>query len=65
MEDEPQPEEEPLRAIITELNDEIREMVSRNHFSGILPYAQSILCYDGKIYRNTLEALSLKGLSGA
>ena len=36
-----QPAEEPPKVNITELNDEIREMVSRNHFGGILLYSEN------------------------
>ena len=41
-EGEEKPEEEPPKENITELNDEIREMVSRNHFGGILLFAENI-----------------------
>ena len=40
-EGEAQPEEEPPKVNITELNDEIREMVSRDHFGGILLFAEN------------------------
>ncbi len=40
-EGEDQPEEEPPKVNITELNDEIREMVSRDHFGGILLFAEN------------------------
>lgn len=42
-EGEDMPEEEPPRENITQLNDEIRDMVSRNHFGGILLYGQNIV----------------------
>lgn len=42
-EGEPQPEQQPPKVNITELNDEIRDMVSRNHFGGILLYGQNIV----------------------
>ena len=37
-----QPAEEPPKVNITELNEEIREMVSRNHFGGILLFGENI-----------------------
>lgn len=42
-EGEDMPEEEPPRENITQLNDEIRDMVSRNHFGGILLFGQNIV----------------------
>lgn len=36
-----QPAEEPPKVNITEQNDEIREMVSRNHFGGMLLYGEN------------------------
>ena len=42
-EGEDMPEEAPPRVNITELNDEIRDMVSRNHFGGILLFGQNIV----------------------
>lgn len=42
-EGEDMPEEEPPKENITQLNDEIRDMVSRNHFGGILLYGQNIV----------------------
>ena len=36
-----QPAEEPSKVNITELNDEIREMLSRNHFGGILLFGEN------------------------
>ena len=42
-EGEEMPEEEPPRENITRLNDEIRDMVSRNHFGGILLYGQNFV----------------------
>ena len=40
-EGEEQPEEEPPKANITELNDQIREMVARDHFGGILLFGEN------------------------
>ncbi len=40
-EDGEQPAEEPLQVKITELNDEIREMLGRNHFGGILLFGEN------------------------
>ena len=40
---EDQPKEEPPKVNITELNDEIREMVSRDHFGGILLFAENFV----------------------
>lgn len=42
-EGEDMPEEEPPKENITQLNDEIRDMVSRNHFGGILLFGQNIV----------------------
>lgn len=42
-EGEDMPEEEPPSENVTQLNDEIRDMVSRNHFGGILLYGQNIV----------------------
>ncbi len=42
-EGEDMPEEEPPKENITRLNDAIRDMVSRNHFGGILLYGQNIV----------------------
>ena len=42
-EGEDMPEEEPPKENITQLNDEIRDMVSRNHFAGILLFGQNIV----------------------
>ena len=42
-EGEEMPEEEPPKENITQLNDEIRDMVSRNHFAGILLFGQNIV----------------------
>ena len=42
-EGEEPPEEEPPKVNITELNDAIRDMVSQNHFGGILLYGQNIV----------------------
>ncbi len=41
-EGEDMPEEEPPRENITQLNDPIRDMVSRDHFGGILLFGQNI-----------------------
>ena len=40
-EGEEQPEEEPPKTNVTELNDQIREMVSRDHFGGILLFGEN------------------------
>ena len=40
-EGEEQPAEEPPKVNITELNDEIREMLSRNHFGGVLLFGEN------------------------
>ena len=40
-EDAEQPAEEPPAVNITELNDEIREMLSRDHFGGVLLFAEN------------------------
>lgn len=42
-EGEDMPEEEPPKENITQLNDAIRDMVSRNHFGGILLYGQNFV----------------------
>ena len=42
-EGEEPPEEKPPKVNITELNDEIRNMLSRNHFGGILLYGQNFV----------------------
>ncbi len=42
-EGEDMPEEEPPKENITQLNGAIRDMVSRNHFGGILLYGQNIV----------------------
>ena len=42
-EGEDMPEEEPPKENITQLNDAIRDMVSRNHFGWILLYGQNIV----------------------
>lgn len=42
-EGEEMPEEEPPKENITQLNDEIRDMVSGNHFGGILLFGQNIV----------------------
>ena len=42
-EDAEKPAEEPPAVNITELNDEIREMISRDHFGGILLFAENFL----------------------
>lgn len=42
-EGEDMPEEEPPKENITQLNDEIRDMVSHNHFGGILLFGQNIV----------------------
>ena len=40
-EDGEQPAEEPPKTNITELNDEIREMIARDHFGGILLFGEN------------------------
>lgn len=40
-EGEEQPAEEPPKVNITELNEEIREMLSRNHFGGVLLFGEN------------------------
>lgn len=40
-EGEEQPAEEPPKVNITELNDPIREMLGRDHFGGILLFAEN------------------------
>jgi len=42
-EGEDQPETEPPKVNITELNDPIREMLGRNHFGGILLFAENFV----------------------
>ena len=50
------PEEEPPKENITQLNDAIREMISRNHFGGILLHGENIADAGG-LARQMLEEM--------